>query len=153
MASLVLTAFAFEAFLNHLGARLFAAWSEMESLPPLAKLSVLCERLNVAFDKGARPYQTLTALMKFRNALAHGRTEKLSPKPTIQDADTVARSINDDRPRTDWELLCSPEYAERAREDLHAVVVALHSASGIKDEHPFMLGFTMRTARTARHDT
>jgi hypothetical protein len=146
MASLALTAFTFEAFLNHIGVRLFATWEDMESLSPMQKLSVLCERLNVNFDKGARPFQSLTTLVKFRNALAHGKTEKLNPKPTIEDAEKVAKSIRDDRPRTDWELLCSPEFASRAREDLKQVVEQLHGAAKIKDESPFMMGFTLRSA-------
>src|SRR5262249_36383931 len=121
-------------------------WNDMESLSPLQKLHVLAEKLNVQFDPGARPYQTLAALVKFRNALAHGKTEKLNPKPTIEDAERVA-AVFDDRPQTNWELLCSPEYAERARTDLEQVVNQLHAAAKIEDEHPFMMGMTVRAAR------
>src|SRR5271156_3759617 len=38
MSVLLLTAFAFEAYLNHIGPKLFQSWSELERLPPLEKL-------------------------------------------------------------------------------------------------------------------
>jgi hypothetical protein len=146
MASLILTAFALEAFLNHLGARVFGTWADMESLRPLQKLSVLCERLGVSFDTGTPPYQTLKTLVRFRNALAHGKTEKLSPPPTHHNAESVAAIMNSDRVLTDWERLCTSEYAERARKDLEEVVEQLHKAAKITDESPFMMGLGMRSA-------
>src|SRR5688572_6495359 len=77
MSSVLLTAFTLEAFFNHLGQRLFKAWEDMESLSPTQKFAVLCEHLNVSFPADARPGQTIRLLVRFRNALAHGKTEQI----------------------------------------------------------------------------
>ena len=81
LSSAVLTAFAFEAYLNHAGAANVERWNEHDREPPLDKLKVLCEELNVHFPEGsgARPLQTARRLFKLRNAMAHGRTALPGP--------------------------------------------------------------------------
>src|SRR5271170_7819469 len=53
LSSLILTAFTFEAYLNHTGESLISCWEDVERLPPLAKFNLLCEILKVNFAKGA----------------------------------------------------------------------------------------------------
>src|SRR5215469_10175951 len=57
LCSLILTAFSFEAYLNHAGESLVACWQDVERLPPWGKFNLLCEILKVNFPKGktARP--------------------------------------------------------------------------------------------------
>src|SRR5437660_3480266 len=62
MSSAVLTAFVFEAYVNHVGETLLSSWSQLERLPPLAKLDLLCEVLKVSLPTDQRPRQTLTKL-------------------------------------------------------------------------------------------
>ena len=48
LSSLVLTAFAFEAYMNHVGEKVLAAnWESSEHLPPSDKLDMICAALNV----------------------------------------------------------------------------------------------------------
>jgi hypothetical protein len=87
LSSLVLTAFSFEAYLNHAGERVIACWEDVERLPPLGKFKLLCEILGVDFPKGkaTRPLQTISELIEFRNTIAHGRTGEVTAKPTQRD--------------------------------------------------------------------
>ena len=74
MASLLLTAFTFEAYLNHLGAKLFSYWENVESIRVMDKYAVICGHFEVEPDMGRRPYQTLRDLFRFRNSIAHGKS-------------------------------------------------------------------------------
>jgi hypothetical protein len=82
LSSIVLTAFAFEAYLNHVGPQVLSCWDRLERLSPDAKLQLLCETMKVSLPgtKGERPLQTVTELLNFRNTLAHGRSETIAPK-------------------------------------------------------------------------
>lgn len=52
LSSIVLTAFTFEAYLNHVGPQVIACWESLERLPPQAKFELLCESLGVQFPEG-----------------------------------------------------------------------------------------------------
>jgi hypothetical protein len=43
MSALLLTAFTFEAYLNHLGDKSFKFWEEIESVSVMEKYSILCK--------------------------------------------------------------------------------------------------------------
>ena len=74
MSSLLLTAFTFEAYLNHLGDKTIKFWEEIEPIKVMDKYSVLCKELGIKSDFSRRPYQTLRSLFKFRNSIAHGKS-------------------------------------------------------------------------------
>ena len=67
MSSVVLTAFAFEAYLNHVGPTVITSWTELERHPPWKKFELLCEALKVRFPHGfsRRPLQTIATLLVF----------------------------------------------------------------------------------------
>jgi hypothetical protein len=65
MASLIFTAFTLEAYLNHIGQRIFKCWND---------LNVIAEKLEVEKDDGKRPFQTVSKLFKFRNDIAPGKS-------------------------------------------------------------------------------
>lgn len=138
MSSLLLTAFTFEAYLNHLGKKNIKFWEEIEPIKVMDKYSVLCKELGITPDFSRRPYQTLKSLFKFRNSIAHGKSTILN--------ETKAVSSRDDphshAPRTDWEEYCDLNNARRAKEDISEVITELHKTSGLGD-HPFMRGITV----------
>ena len=80
------------AFLNYVGERLcpdewrneraFFAGSEYRGT--LGKLRLLLERAGVAYDKGARPYQTIAELDRRRDALVHARHEVYDREVTFK---------------------------------------------------------------------
>jgi hypothetical protein len=142
LASAVLTAFTFEAYLNHLGPSLFAHWSHLDRLSPWAKMELVCEKLQVSFPKGpgARPLQTVTRLFEFRNTIAHGRTHQLESKPVTRTVGNYSSELGE-RLLSDWEKLVSNEtFAVRARADVEAVLKAIHKARPEPKEALFAFG-------------
>lgn len=150
LSSIVLTAFAFEAYLNHVGSSVLRTWDELERLPPLAKFNLLCELLGVTFPKGksSRPLQTVIELLAFRSAIAHGRSETLAPAPVLRDVNEKLGEFLGQRPMTRWEcLIQSGSFAERAREDLEHVLKKLHARRKEPKEALFMFGLGFHSAR------
>tara|TARA_R110000772_G_scaffold154123_5_gene265110 strand:- start:2446 stop:3030 length:585 start_codon:yes stop_codon:yes gene_type:complete len=143
MGSLVFTAFAFEAYLNHLGPSLFATWGHLERLSPKAKFEVLAEKVGLKVDFGSRPQQTIGNLFGFRNDIAHGKSVTLK-EMHIESIDAYNANPWKFRAQTDWEKFCTMDDAERARDDIDTIVHSLHEVSGINDEYPFLHGFEIR---------
>ena len=135
MGALLLTAFTFEAYLNHLGKDTIRFWDEIESIRTVDKYTVLCRNLNVDPDYSRRPYQTLRTLFRFRNAIAHGKSmviEEAREVPT--DSDLLQH-----QPKAHWEEFCTIENAMRSNEDASAIIHELHKAAGL-GAHPFQHG-------------
>jgi hypothetical protein len=148
LSSLVLTAFSFEAYLNHAGEHVIACWGDVERLPPLAKFNLLCEILKVDFSKGkaARPLQTISELIEFRNTMAHGKTEEVRARPTERDINDKLDQQLGDRPIQDWERrIKTADFAKRAREDVRAVLEQLHAARPEPKEALFTFGMAIAT--------
>lgn len=142
-ASLVFTAFTLEAYLNHIGAKLFSCWKDLERLSPKEKLNVIAERLDLKINYGNRPWQIMTKLFQFRNDIAHGksikvRSEKIVPLEKHSDDD-----FSELFERTRWEKYCTQPNAVRARDDAKRIVETLHEAAGFKDDFPFVSGFQL----------
>jgi hypothetical protein len=143
LSSAILTAFAFEAYLNHLGPKVIQPWQELERLSPIAKFTVLCDRLDVAFPGGnsARPLNTINELFKFRNQIAHGKTIEIKTKPRQVNAENIDHYFRQ-IPRLHWEHLVSDDrFAVRAREDVEAALIPLHKAD--PDPVRILFGFGM----------
>src|SRR5262245_47164042 len=119
LASIVLTAFAFEAYLNHVGPTVLSSWEGLERLSVSAKLDLLCEVLKVKLpgDKSRRPKKTIAELFKFRNTLAHGRTKTIKAAPKRLNPESVDDHFSR-RLLTDWErLIADSVFAKKARHD------------------------------------
>ena len=143
LSSIVLTAFAFEAYLNHIGPKLLASWEELDRLSPKAKFELLREVLGVKFAGGwgERPLQTLTTLLKFRNTIAHGRSQTLREGPTLIEAEHVDAHVGEFL-RPDWEhLIRDADFAKKARKDVRAILEQLHAVVPEPKERLFTSGF------------
>jgi hypothetical protein len=68
LASIVLTSFAFEAYLNHVGAQVLSSWATMERLSPESKLQLICETLGIDRSK---------QFVNFSSFATHWRTAAL----------------------------------------------------------------------------
>ena len=142
MSSLVFTSFAIEAYLNHVGSKFFASWNDLENLNPKKKLNVISEKIGLKVNYGIRPWKLMTELFKFRNDIAHGKTQKLEITK-IESLDTfnsTMNTFNGYRVVTSWEKYCTKENALRAREEVEAIVKAIHSSANISTEYPFQFG-------------
>lgn len=135
MSALLLIAFTFEAYLNHLGDKSFNFWQEIESIKVLDKYNVLCKNLKLSPDFSKRPYQTLTALFKFRNAIAHGKSQILQETKEV----SLQDEMHFHAPKAFWEEYSKLENALRAKEDISIIITELHIAAGLGD-YPFEHG-------------
>jgi hypothetical protein len=140
-ASLIFTAFTLEAYLNHIGAKLFSCWQDLERLSPKEKLNVITERLNVVIDYGKRPWQIMKKLFQFRNDIAHGKSIKVKSEKILPLAEHSDDAFDELFERTRWEKYCTEKNAVRAREDVEAIVKIIHKAAGLEDDFPFISGF------------
>ena len=93
-ASLVFTAFALEAFLNHIGHNLFKCWDDLERrLGPREKLNIIAERLQVDVNYGILPWQIVKDLFDFRNEIAHGKSKKNSSPDKLITLDNFSDTL------------------------------------------------------------
>ncbi len=152
LSSTVLTAFAFEAYLNHLGPIILDCWEQLERLPPWSKFELLCETLDVQFPEGQekRPLQTIVELLEFRNTMAHGRSIEIKPKLELRDLNDKLDTDLGAPPLTHWErLVKTADFAQRSREDVQKVVEKIHAARLDPKEALFTFGIAMHSATIA----
>jgi hypothetical protein len=138
MGSLLLRAFTFEAYLNHLGSLKLKFWPDIESIKVMDKYAVLCKHLGIQPDFSKTPYQTLSALFKFRNAIAHGKSAILKEEKEV----SSRSQRHEHTPRAHWEEYCTEQNAKRAADDVTAVIKELHLVAGLGD-YPFIHGVGM----------
>ncbi len=144
MGSHIFTAFSFEAYLNHIGQKLFACWDIFETgISPEGKLAILCERLGIDLPKDKRPRQTVRKLIQFRNKLAHGKTVRI-PQEGLRDADEYLEEFIGKRPLAVWEEYCTEKNVMRAREDIEKVLRLIHGKAN--QENDPLFGFGMYSA-------
>jgi len=152
LSSTVLTAFAFEAYLNHLGPIILDSWDQRERLSPWEKFELLCQILGVQFPEGKekRPLQTIVELLKFRDTMAHGRSIEIKPKPESRDLNDKLDTDLAAPPLAHWErLISSPAFAQRSREDVQMVLEKVHAACPDPKEALFTIGSAMHSATIA----
>jgi hypothetical protein len=133
--------FAFEAFLNYLGnivapevwadERIFFSRGPGGYRGTLGKLDYLMDRLHIARNRRTRPYRTIVALDRGRDALTHPRAEmiKRRQRPTAP------------IPEAQIYQLANPKLFTDACEDIEALAIELLRAGhpeGIGgNTHPF----------------
>jgi hypothetical protein len=142
MASLVFTAFTLEAYLNHIGKRIFICWDDLEQLSPQKKINIIAEKLRVEKDDGKRPFQTVKKLFKFRNDVAHGKDVFLESDEEIWITNSRLGEYMLKCLKAEWEGYCTSDNAKRAREDVESIIQKFHEASNINDDNLFFLGMS-----------
>lgn len=141
MAALTMRAFTFEAYLNHLGGSVMPYWDSIDSIRVMEKVAVLCGHLKLTPNMGMRPYQTLRSLFRYRNSIAHGKSEVLVRTEVEVSASVDPHTLS---PTAEWEDYTTVENAQRAQEDITAIIVELHNAAGL-GPHPFVHGVALGT--------
>lgn len=134
MSAYVFLAFAFEAYLNHLGAKLIPNWDKNEKKWGRDKrIDKVFEKLEVAVEYENRPYSAIPSLFSFRDTLAHGRTEVAVATNEVKNVDWL--NIGKDNPLVPpWLRTCTTENARQALTDIGSIINTLGAKVG--ERHP-----------------
>lgn len=133
----VFSAFAFEAYLNHLGEAELPCWKDLERLSWESKLRVLSERLRFNPDYGARPFQTLKKLFHRRNKLAHGQS--VSYEESVDHKDDLPMDWTSEK--VTWAAVTQLE-AKHFVEDVRESIRMLNQAGPSPDNGLFLISQT-----------
>src|SRR5712691_2187440 len=99
MNCLILTAFCLEAYLNFAGEKIFSYWSHVERISVQDKLGLICDHLQIETNFGKQPYQSIKLLWRFRNFMAHARSETVEEEWKQPAGVPITREL----PQTEWE--------------------------------------------------
>lgn len=152
LSSAIITAFTFEAYLNHIGPTIFDDWERRERFPLWSKFKDIRQALGVKFHngKGTRPLKTIDELFKFRDSLAHGRSLELSIEKyqSVHEFEKEQSKLTESYPRTAWEeLVGTSTFAELVRTDVESVIRALDAERKDNDDILFNSGIGFGSAK------
>ena len=127
---IVSSAFALEAYLNHIGPHLLPYWASLERIGPRQKLHVLTSHLTLKVSYGVRPYQSCMVAFDVRDFVAHGRTELI----TFKGRPRRSRDELYILPASYLERICRLPTARNVVQDARRVIQQLHTSGGRADD-------------------
>jgi len=134
LAALIFLAFAFEAFVNHVGAKKYPEWWEfVERTGFQSKVKLLCFHLGVKADFGARPFQTLLDCKNRRDELAHSKYYPFDLTVTIPEGVDSANCLF---PEIERDYYANREFVERTLADLNHAIKLVLDAARLENENP-----------------
>jgi hypothetical protein len=138
MGALLLSAFAFEGYLNYLGRKLFSSWESFERFMRWdAKVMLVADDIGFKLDKSQPPFQTVQNLFAFRNNVAH-----LKPNPEMREeheTDTLDFTIFEPI-KTEVEKFCNEVNARRCIEDVEKMIKLFHKQAKVGGGDPLQPG-------------
>ncbi len=135
-ACLIFAAFTIEAYLNHIGEKLFPSWKEYlkKGLNSEAKLCLIADKIGLTINFGTAPFQSFRTAFRFRNAMAHSVTEDLSSEKSKH----FLQVGSEYWPATEWEKLCNSNIAQKLYNDTEEIILIIEKKSGV-ERIPFFL--------------
>ena len=112
LVAITFSALALEAVANSFGEKFIIRWKDFESSSPIAKLRLVCSRLNIAPDFEQEPWSAALWLVAFRNKVAHAKPEMIKTDEIFA-ADEYAKSFHE-YPPSRIEEMVSLENAKRS---------------------------------------
>lgn len=139
MTCIVFSAFAVEAYFNHLGSKNYDDWNNRErKLSKKKKLIFFANEFGIIADIDKRPLSSILEAFGYRDALAHGRTENITRSLTIEvtSEDNLAFVI-----KSGWFEFTELNNAERIFNDTVSFITELHRAANL-GTYPFVSFFS-----------
>ena len=139
MTSMLFSALALEALLNHIGMRYVRGWDHIEvKLSPKQKANFLSEQYGESIDWGISPFQTIGQLLSYRDALVHAKTETIvDESPQLLESDEKPRV-----PLGKWEKFVGDEDATLFHDETVKGMKQLLRMVGLPETDIFMGGLT-----------
>lgn len=135
LTCMLFSALAMEAYLNFLGWKLIYGWERIESgMSPRAKLRLLActvfdkRKASGVLNASEGPYQVFGWMIDFRNAIVHGKVERIGVDNEQWLGD---RDWPDSGESKFWEQEQTPEKAVKYFEALSAIQEELNGAAGL----------------------
>lgn len=131
MAAITMTAFAFEAYVNFVGAWVLKDdWRERDTAP--TKRKTIAEALEIEWDEATRPFSTVKELQEVRSILAHGKPHRTKKDwRSVGTHDELQMELWSFVP--DWKAkVISYDFLELAFEDVEAVWRLMLERAGIE---------------------
>jgi hypothetical protein len=133
MGSLLLSAFAYEGYLNFLGRKLFPSWEDFErQMSWQSKTKLIADQVNLKLNEGTEPFQTVKQLFRFRDQIAHPK-----PKELEEEYETKSEAIGFDFyeiAKSDEEKFCSKENAKLCIERVEQMMELIFTHARTKYE-------------------
>lgn len=134
MAAGVFAAFAFEAYLNHIGLNKIKDWVLQEKkLGHKEKLKFLIKRLNININRNIRPFKTLNKIFELRDELAHGKTITKITEKTVKSSKVEQIEF----PQVNWKKYCNLSSVEKIVEDVEEMILDINKQLGMTRD-PFI---------------
>lgn len=130
MAALTMIAFAVEANLNFIGAKVVDGWVERQSGKD--KWTQVLGTLGIEADYTQRPFSTLEQLRLFRDTLAHGKPRVLDEKETAIGTYDELYALNEIKSRSPWEHYVTLESVQAGYDDMNAIWDMMLKRAGIE---------------------
>ncbi|MGI9281650.1 MAG: hypothetical protein ACR2PX_18745 [Endozoicomonas sp.] len=135
MNTIVYSAFALEAFFNHLGEHFYDDWSKRErKLSKRKKFITFLEKCEIKYDLDKEPFSSAIEAFAFRDQLAHGKTEEVEISKPVELTEQEERFFTIGN---DWTEFCKIENANKVFSDTKDLISRMFIAADLGD-HPFL---------------
>ena len=137
LISISLCALALEAVLNAIGSKSILNWEEdFESCNPNAKARIICMSLGISYEKNKEPWLLLRSLIKFRNKVAHPKSESITTNKIVDFEEFYGNTGSQPKPESKLEKLITLESAEKYLSAVNSVIEILCSKldEDVRDE-------------------
>jgi hypothetical protein len=126
LVAITFSALAMEAFANAAGTKIVGDWDDFDKLSPFVKLKFLATYCKLEPDMGKEPWQTLRSLHKFRNEIAHPKSEQINK--TVELTDQAEINTFPDPPKSNFEARVNLEFAQKAYKAMRTIQELICSA-------------------------
>ena len=130
MACMTMTAFSVEAILNTFGQIAIKDFGDFESCTPLAKMRILCEELEIDFEKSRSPFNSILKLLKLRNKFAHPKYKVLSFESDEMPLEEAQALYHEGEILHELETALKPELVKRSLKAVKEFELMLKRAIG-----------------------
>lgn len=132
MTTILYCAFLLEAYMNHVGSRVFPQerWEKAIWDNPKKKLKAIAKKIDYPLDLNKEPFKSFPLIFKFRRGLVHGKTITLS----FENEQVFERGKAPALPETAWEKMLTISTAEKFFKDTKTMMEELHNFSGLEHD-------------------
>ncbi len=135
MHTIVYSAFAMEAFFNHLGEHFYEDWKKRERrLPKKNKFTTFLEKCGIEYDLNQEPFRSVIDAFAFRDQLAHGKTEEIQFSKVVELSEQEEKQF---MIGNDWTEFCNIENANRVFSSTESIIQLMFTKAGL-GEYPFL---------------